>query len=127
MIDVIHAQLSAWGKWVIRSESRAHGYPPVCPMFRDARSGRGEGRSTPPIGAFSESEAAESISAVVARLSLDRRVLCVEYYVVTGRHCDIAARMGISDSALHQRMHRMHEAVQDELFCESGAGGKGEK
>jgi len=125
LIETIHAQLSAWGRWVIRAESRSHGFPPICPMFRDSRAGRGNYSSGPVIEMGSAS-ASEAINKIVAGLSRDRRVLCAEYYVVQGRHCDIAKRMGIHPDTLHKQMHRMQEAVRDAMCCESFAG-KGEK
>ncbi len=125
MIDTIHAQLSAWGKWVIRSGSRSHGFPSVCPMFRDVRAGRGT-YSSGTIIEMGSASACEAINAIVAALSRDRRTLCAEYYVTQGRHCDIAKRMGIHPDTLHKQMHRMQEAVRDAMCCESFAG-KGEK
>lgn len=130
MNQVIHAQLSAWGRWVVRSESNGLGYPSVSPGFGDYRPAGAGYKSMPPIGAFTGMGGQDmaEISKAVGRLGAPERILCYERYVKSGSHTDIARRLEVCRKTLYLMLGRIHEKLANELYCaESGAGGKGEK
>lgn len=114
MIQSVHDLLQAWGHWVIHSETRKVGFPPVCPMFRDSPSGGGWG-SSPPVGAFRTTEDYYAVNRAVGMLSAPDRVLCAEYYVVRGGWRAVCQRMAIGRSALYERLDDMHANVSRNL------------
>ncbi len=130
MNQVIHAQLSAWGRWVVRSESNGLGYPSVSPGFGDYRPAGAGYKSMPPIGAFTGmgSQDMAEITNAVSRLGVQERSLCYERYVKSGSIADIARRLNICRKTMYLWLDRLHEKLADELYCaESGSGGKGAK
>lgn len=119
MIKRIDDLLIAWGRWVVRSDSRGLGYASVCPMFRDTPPSVGFD-SSPPPGVFTGAENANAINAVVSGLAKDQRALCYEVYVVTGRtRLQVAQAMGISRDTLYQWIARLHRRVESDLCYES--------
>ncbi len=130
MIETIHAQLSAWGRWVVRSDSRGLGYPSVSAGFGDYRPAGAGYKSSPPVGVFTGmgQQDLHAISKAIGRLGEPERRLCAEYYVVSGSHTDIARRLAVARKTLYLMLGRLHERLANELYCvESGVGGKGEK
>lgn len=109
MIPYIDMQLSIWGKWVVRSESRSLGFPSVCPMFRDASHGGAYG-SREPIG-VSDMIYVDQTDRAVQRLENADRVLCVEFYQRGGTAVEIAARLGIKRQRLYERIDAVHQKV----------------
>ena len=115
MIEYIHVQLSAWGRWSLRRASKGVGYSPVCPMFKDVRHGEGY-ESRPPSGvevaSFNE---LVDIEQAVSRLSQDGKRLCMEYYVVQGSGEEVASRLGIARRTLYDRLHMVQQHVMGHL------------
>ena len=115
MIRRIDDQLKLWGLWVVRSDSRGIGYPPLSPMFRDTPACSVH-RSAPPPGVFSGAERVEMISGAVARLCAADRALCYECYVVTGRtRAQVAVAMAIHRDTLYARLDALHALIDAEL------------
>lgn len=111
MIDYVHTQLSIWGKWVVRSESRALGYPSVCPMFKDIRHGGGYGSSVPVGVSIADESYVSDTDEAVKRLRIEHRRLIVEFYVVGGRSVEIAARVGVTKKRLYELLDVAHQQV----------------
>ena len=96
MIEYIHVQLSAWGRWSARQSSKGIGYSPVCPMFKDVRHGEGY-ESRPPSGVeIASLHELTDMDKAVSRLSQDGKRLCIEYYVIQGTGEEVAGRLGIT-------------------------------
>lgn len=116
MIEAIHAQLSAWGRWVIRPETRAVGYPTHSAGFGDYLPSGSEYKSRPPLG-FGCADDMLAINAAVLTLGKDDRALCAEYYVIGGGMTAVCARIGMAKSTLFDRLHRLQDRVSMAL-CE---------
>lgn len=117
MIESIHAQLSAWGRWVIKAESHKVGYRSHSAGFGDYQPIGSEYKSRPPTGIFTGADAMTAINCAVLALGTDDRILCAEYYVVGGGMTAVCARTGMAKSTLFDRLHRMQQLVSTEL-CE---------
>lgn len=117
MIESIHAQLSAWGRWVIKSEVHKVGYPSHSAGFGDYQPIGSEYKSRPPSGIFTGGDAMAAVNAAVLTLRTEDRILCAEYYVVGGGMTDVCARIGMARSTLFDRLHRIQDRVSMAL-CE---------
>lgn len=118
MIESIHAQLSAWGRWVHAPIRRAVGYPSHSAGFGDYLPPGVEYKSRPPSGVFSGADAMESINAAVWSISEADRSLCVQVYVV-GQEESISVvgeRLGIPCRSIYRELHRVHEAISFRLY-----------
>lgn len=115
MIPYIDAQMSAWGRWVVRRSSRGLGFPGVCPMFRDSRFGGAYGASPPPGVVIGDISDILDTDAAVQRLDAPSRSLATEYYVVGGKGLDVAARLGIARRTMYDRIHALHQAMLGHL------------
>lgn len=111
MIPYIEVQLCAWGRWAIKSCSRACGYPPVSPMFRDMKTSAVYGSREP----FGVDEYVNETDLAVQRLGEEDRRLCVERYQVGGSADEIAARVGLSKRTLFRRIDALQVAVMEHL------------
>ena len=114
MIQSVHDLLQAWGHWVLHSETRQVGFPPICPMFRDSPSGGGWG-SSPPVGAFRTTQDYYAVNDAIGRLSVAERILCAEYYVVRGGWKSVCMRMHIGRTELYKRLDSMQAHVSCNL------------
>lgn len=112
MIESIHAQLSAWGRWVHSPIKAAVGYPSHSSGFGDYLPPGVEYKSKPPAGAFSGRDAMEAIDNAVRSLPAADRSLCIEFYAVGPRWDAVCARLEMSKSVLYRELHR----VQDRIF-----------
>lgn len=117
MIDIIDAQLSAWGKSQLRQQSRASGFPPWSPMFRDAPSGKGSGGN--PTKGLTLVSAADmrDIGAAVRALCIDDRKIVAETYVIGGPRRVVMQRLSMPARTYYERLHAMHVRVQDSLHA----------
>lgn len=113
MIEYINLQLSVWGKWAVRQNSRSLGYPRISPMFKDVKHGGGYGSQLPP-GAC-DCEYVRETDLAVQRLSAHDRALCVEFYQVGGSAVSVAQRLGIARQRLYERLDAVHRAVMGHL------------
>lgn len=113
MIEYINVQLSIWGKWAARQNSKGLGYPSISPMFNQAQHGGSYGSQLPP--GVCDCEYVRETDLAVARLSAEDRVLCVEFYQRGGTAVAIASRMGIARQRLYERLDVVHRAVMAEL------------
>lgn len=116
MIEAIHAQLSAWGRWVIRPETRAVGYPNHSAGFGDYRPSGVEYKSQIPAG-FGCSDDMLAINRAVQSLPPADRALCAEYYVVGPRWDSVCARLSMSKSVLYRELHRIQDRISTRI-CE---------
>lgn len=115
MIEYIHTQLSIWGKWRIRQESKGIGYPTFSPMFRDMPRGDGFGSATPAGVAIDSAEYARDTDEAVSRLRPDHRTLCFEMYVVQGTCVEVAARLCMPKKRLYETLHAVQQEVMGHL------------
>lgn len=113
MIEYINVQLSIWGKWASRQNSKGLGYPSISPMFNQAQHG-GSYSSQTPFGVY-ECEHIRETDLAVQRLVEEDRALCVEFYQVRGTAVDIARRLGIARQRLYERLDAVHRAVMGHL------------
>lgn len=111
MDDTIHAQLSAWGKWIHNPIRRAVGYPSHAAGFGDYRPPGVEYKSHPPAGIFTGGDAMEDVDRAVQSLLPADRALCVEFYAIGPRWDAVCARLSVSKSALYNRLHRIQDLV----------------
>lgn len=115
MIPYIDTQLSIWGKWSVSRASKGLGYAATCPMFKDIRHG-GVFGSQPPMGVTVDAIGdILSTEAAVQRLEQDQRQLAIEFYIMGGKGCEIAGRLGIAKRTLYDRMQGLHQAVLGHL------------
>jgi len=110
MIESIHAQLSAWGRWVMRTEVRALGYPSHSAGFGDYMP-RGVGYKSHIPGGFGCSDDMRTINDVLLSLHANDRILCAEYYVVGPNWESVCSRMAISKSVLYRELHRVQDRI----------------
>lgn len=111
MIEYIEVQLCAWGRWALRQDSGALGYPKTSPMFREYRSGGAYSSSVP----FGVQDYVDDTDAAIKRCSLDQRKLAAQMYMVGGAAGDVASRLGISRRTLYRRLDVLHLVVMDRL------------
>lgn len=107
MIPYIDMQLNVWGRWALRQERGALGYPSVSQMFREARCG-GSYKSREPFGI---DEYVGDTDLAVRRLNEADRQLCVQRYQLGGTADEVSARMGIGKSTLFRRIDAVHQAL----------------
>lgn len=117
MIQTIHAQLSAWGRWVVKTEVHKVGYPNHSAGFGDYLPVGVEYKSRPPAGIFTGQDAMLSINSAVQSLSNPDRALCAEYYVVGPNWESVCARLAMSKSVLYRELHRIQDRVSM-ILCE---------
>lgn len=113
MIEYINAQLSVWGKWAVRQNSKGLGYPSISPMFKDVKHGGTFGSQLPPHVCVLEY--VRDTDLAVQRLPATDRALCVEFYQVGGSAVSVAQRLGIARQRLYERLDAVHRAVVGHL------------
>lgn len=113
MIEYINVQLSIWGKWAARQNSKGLGYPSISPMFKDVKHGGTFGSQLPP--GVCVLEYVRVTDQAVQRLSEQDRALCVEFYQVRGTAVEIARRLGMARQRLYERLDVVHRAVMGHL------------
>lgn len=92
----------------MRKSTAGLGYPSVSPMFMAARFCGSYG-SKPPAGVeVCSDDHVHDTDAAVGRLSKEKKNLCVEYYVVGGKGCEVASRLGIAKRTLYDRLDSLH-------------------
>lgn len=129
MNEVMHARLSAWGRWSVRAESKGLGYPRVSAGFGDYRPASVSYKSAPPIGVFTgmDFDDMRDLSDAIERLSLPDKMLCNTYYKSGEPHAEVARRLSVCRKTLYLRLAKLHDHLDDILCVESGSGGKWEK
>lgn len=119
VIDVIDAQLCAWGKSQMRQLSRGCGFPPWSPMFRDSPSGKGDGGNPTKGLTLVSSADLRDVGAAVRALGVDDRQLVAETYIVGGPRRVVAQRMSLPARTYYDRLHALHVRVQSALHVMS--------
>ena len=115
MIESIHAQLSAWGRWVNSPIRRAVGYPSHSAGFGDYQPPSVEHKSRPPAGIFTGRDAMEDIDRAVRSLPSADRVLCIEFYAIGPRWDAVCDRLEMSKSVLYRELHRVQDRLANRL------------
>jgi hypothetical protein len=116
LIESIHAQLSAWGRWVHSPIKAAVGYPSHSAGFGDYLPPGVEYKSKPPAGVFSGKDAMEAINAAVLSISEVDRALCFEVYVVGPKSLlSVSERLHIPNRSLYRELHRVHEIISSRM------------
>jgi hypothetical protein len=113
MIEYINVQLSIWGKWAARQNSKGLGYPSISPMFNQAQHGGSYGSQLPP--GVCDCEYVRETELAVQRLPPADRALCVEFYQRGGTAVSVAERMGIAVRTMYDRLGRVHRAIMGHL------------
>jgi DNA-binding NtrC family response regulator len=113
MIEYINLQLSVWGKWAVRQNSKGLGYPSISPMFNQMQHGGSYGSSLP--AGVSDCNYVRETDLAVQRLPEADRALCVEFYQVGGSAVSVAQRLGIARQRLYERLDAVHRAVMGHL------------
>jgi hypothetical protein len=113
MIEYINVQLSIWGKWAMRQNSKGLGYPSVSPMFNQAQHGGSYGSQLPP--GVCDCEYVRETDQAVARLPAEDQALCVEFYQRGGTAVVVAQRLGIAVRTMYDRLGRVHRAIMGHL------------
>lgn len=111
MIETIHAQLSAWGRWIHNPIKIAVGYPRHSAGFGDYRPPGVEYKSRAPEGVFSGHDSMDGIDRAVRDLCESDRALCIEYYAIGPRWDAVCARLAMSKSVLYRELHRIQDLV----------------
>lgn len=106
----IEVLLSAWGRWAIRRDSKALGFPRVSPMFRDAPLGDSFGNALPLDLAEVDLLA---VDASIMRLPpVWREAVIQAYQRGAGKSMDENARqLGIDRKTLGKYISKAHEWI----------------
>ena len=115
VIQTIHAQLSAWGRWVIRPETRAVGYPTRSAGFGDYLPSGSEYKSRPPLG-FGCDDDMLAINNAVLLLRKEDRAICAEFYVVGPSWESVCSRVAMSKSVLYRELDRIHRLIETNIM-----------
>jgi hypothetical protein len=113
MIEYINVQLSIWGKWAARQNSKGLGYPSISPMFNQAQHGGSYGSQLPP--GVCDCEYVRETDLAVQRLLEEDRALCVEFYQRGGTAVSVAQRMGIARQRIYERLDSVNRDVLGHL------------
>ena len=115
MVEYIHTQMSIWAKWSISRTSKGLGYPPVSPMFKDARLGSVYGSGIPAGICIDSLDNMHDMDKAVERLSRSHQTLVAEFYIVGGKSVEIADRLGISKKQMYENLDGLHHQVLGHL------------
>lgn len=113
MNRLLHARLYRWGRWVVRSASRSLGYPPVSPGFSEYMPRCGKISGVVPVEVMHAMRPGgeDELSAAIDRLEVRLKQVCYEYYVVTGKHDEVARRLSVSRKTLYLWLDRLHKEI----------------
>lgn len=111
MIVHIDVLLCAWGRWALRNQARAIGYPPISPMFQDMQASKVFDSKVP----FGVDEYVAETDIAVQRLPNDLKLVAVEYYQIGGKAESVAGRLGIKKTTLYKRIDLLHNEVLGNL------------
>lgn len=115
MIAHIDILLGRWARWVVSVESRAVGYPPTSPMFKDSPSSCVYCSSEP----FGISGADyRDVTRAVDALPVLLKHCVLEYYQRNGGAEAVALRLGIKKSVMFKYLHSAHEQI-GQFLCVS--------
>lgn len=115
MIEAIHAQLSAWGRWAQNPIRSAVGYPSHAAGFGDYRPHGVEYKSHPPAGIFTGNDSMEFVDSAVRSLEQRDRALCVEYYQHGPNWEAVCVRLSMSKSVLYRELHRVQARLANRM------------
>ena len=115
MIAHIDILLGRWARWAVSVESRAVGYPPTSPMFKDSPSS-GVYASSEPFGLFASDF--KDVTRAVDSLPNQLKHCVIEYYQRNGGADAVAGRLGIKKSVMFKYLHSAHEQI-DQFLCVS--------
>lgn len=104
----IEVLLSMWGKWAIRRESGALGYPSVSPMFKDSPRGDAYGAGVP-LG-FSDADM-EAVDVAVRGLKPVLFLVVLEVYQRGGSLRVAGDRLGLGKDAVVKYLSAAHEKI----------------
>lgn len=105
--------LSAWGKWAVRIETKAIGYPSTSPMFREARFGKGFG-SSEPIGISDDDM--KAVDKAVQTLPVILRATLNEFYK---RQCSIrelSLHLGCDKNAAGRYLNEARRRISKTMY-----------
>lgn len=112
MIAHIDILLGRWARWVVSVESRAVGYPPTSPMFKDSPSS-GVYCSSEPFGISGADY--RDVTRAVDALPVLLKHCVLEYYQRNGGAEAVALRLGIKKSVMFKYLHSAHEQIGNHL------------